>query len=178
MKNILMTGRPGSGKGTQANILSITVGVPHISTGEIFRDEMARKTELGLAITESMNAGQYTSDDITNEVIKARLAKYDASTGFILDGYPRTLNQAHFLEENGINIDLVINLDIHGRDATERLLSRTGREDDKLEVITKRMKLYDDTMSPVLDFYNDKTLHIDGNQSVEVISWEILQAYL
>jgi adenylate kinase len=160
-KNIVITGMPGSGKGTQATLLASRLGVPHISTGDIFRDEMKRQTPLGLSITESMNAGKYTSDAITNEVVKNRLSQPDAVHGYILDGYPRTVNQVNFLDEVGVDITHVIDLHIEPSLALSRLLGRAmeqSRGDDTENVIRARIETYFSTVVPVLDIYESRNL--------------------
>lgn len=180
MRRLIFAGRPGSGKGTQAVKLAAYLGVPHISTGDIFRDHMKRQTPLGLAITESMNAGQYTSDEITNQVVKERLAEPDAANGFILDGYPRTLNQVEFLEQEDIQIDCVFNLSVSEDECLRRLIARaesSGRKDDTEEVIRDRMRIYVETVHPVLDYYADegRVQHFDGNQDVEAIHQQMVR---
>lgn len=159
--NIIITGKPGSGKGTQAALLAARLNIPHISTGDIFREEMRLKTPLGLAITDSMNAGQYTSDEITNAVIAKRLAQEDAAEGFILDGYPRTLNQVEFLDSLDVWVDAVIDLHIDDELAIARLVNRAkeqSRGDDKESVIRSRMNTYAETVLPVLDAYAERGL--------------------
>lgn len=160
-RNLLIMGKPGSGKGTQASLLANRLGIPHISTGDIFRREMELKTPLGLSITESMNAGKYTSDEITNAVIEKRLAEDDAQAGFLLDGYPRTLAQVEFLDSIGIEVHAVIELFLDTEDAVNRLVLR-GREqsrgDDDEFVIRSRMQTYDDTVLPVLAAYKERNL--------------------
>lgn len=155
-RNIVITGKPGSGKGTQAALLANRLNIPHISTGDIFREEMRLKTPLGISITESMNAGQYTSDEITNAVLQKRISQPDATNGFILDGYPRTLNQVDFLDSIDVWVDAVVDLRIEDEQAVQRLLLRAteqARGDDNEQIIRDRMKIYSDTVIPVLDAY-------------------------
>lgn len=159
MATIIFTGRPGSGKGTQAQLLADRLDIPHISTGDIFREEVKQKTPLGLQITESMKAGRYTSDEITNEVIRKRLGQPDTAKGFILDGYPRTLNQVEFLDSLDVTFDAVFDLHLDEEAAVNRLLLRASeqsREDDNEHTIRDRMKIYADTVGPVLDAYYRK----------------------
>jgi adenylate kinase len=171
MFKIIFTGRPGSGKGTQAKLLATHLQVPHISTGDIFRNHMKQGTPLGLAITASMNAGLYTSDDITNAVIKDRLAQSDVENGFILDGYPRTVAQVDFLEQEGILIDFVFNISVPEEVCITRLIERaktSGRDDDTETVVRDRMNIYVETVHPVMNRYAEqgRVQEFDGNQTV------------
>lgn len=180
--NIIITGKPGSGKGTQAALLAAAIGVPHISTGDIFRDEMKRGTPLGISITESMNAGQYTSDEITNAVVKERLQQPDVENGFILDGYPRTFQQVQFLLENDVHIDAVLNLEISRRDAMNRLLSRAqeqNRGDDTEAVILSRLDVYEETVPDAVEALYDngvRIVHVSAIGKVREIQAELLEA--
>jgi adenylate kinase len=171
MFKIIFTGRPGSGKGTQAKLLAAYLQVPHISTGDIFREHMKQGTPLGLAITDSMNAGQYTSDSITNAVIKERLSRPDVARGFILDGYPRTVAQVEFMEQEEIFIDFVFNISVPEEVCIARLIDRaktSGRGDDSEAVVRERMKIYLDTVHPVMNRYAaaGRVQEFDGNQAV------------
>lgn len=121
--NLIFLGAPGAGKGTIADIVAKEKKIPHISTGDIFRKEMADKTELGLKIKSIMDAGQLVSDDITIEIVKKRLKKRDCSKGFILDGFPRTILQAEALSKIK-DIDFVINFDLDQEYIIKRLLAR------------------------------------------------------
>jgi len=180
MYNLIFAGRPGSGKGTQAKLLAEHFNIPHISTGDIFRDHVERQTPLGKAITESMKAGHYTSDDITNQVVKERLQEADCANGFILDGYPRTLNQVHFLQDESIRIDYVLNIEVAEIACVERLLNRAksgGRADDTQEVIQERMNIYTQTMDPVLNHYSGtgQSVLFDGDRQVADIQKDMVQ---
>lgn len=126
--NIILLGLPGAGKGTQASKIVDEYGIPHISTGDIFRKAMADKTELGLRAKEYMDAGELVPDDITNGIVKERLAQDDVADGFLLDGYPRTLNQAEALNENLNALDKSIDAAVYIEVGTEVLMERlTGR---------------------------------------------------
>ena len=180
-KNIIFTGMPGSGKGTQAVFLASKLNIPHISTGDIFRDEMKRETLLGLSITKSMNAGQYTSDEITNAVVAGRLSQPDCVNGFILDGYPRTINQVEFLDSVGVKVDTVIDLEIDPELALNRLLGRAkeqSRGDDDEAVIRGRIDTYFATVLPVLNEYQNRELvkTISAIGKISVISEAIFIA--
>lgn len=179
MSKIIFTGRPGSGKGTQATLLADQLSIPHISTGDIFREEVRLKTPLGVQITESMAAGRYTSNEITNEVIRKRLAQPDAVNGFILDGYPRTMNQVEFLDTLPIVFDAVVDLHIESEAAVKRLLLRAeeqGREDDNEAVIRSRMGTYDATVTPVIAHYETLGLvrRFSAVGKIAVIQQEII----
>lgn len=160
-RKILFTGMPGSGKGTQAKLLLQKYALPYLSTGEMFRQEMANQTPLGEKITHLMNTGQYVDDETTNEVVTPYL-KQDA---YLLDGYPRTLNQVHHLEQ--INPpDLVILLEVDEELVVKRILDRgktSGRsEDASAETIRTRINLYYETMKPVI-------IHYSGQHKINVI---------
>lgn len=171
-KNIIFVGKPGSGKGTQAKTVAQVLNVPHISTGDIFRHEMATKTPLGLQITDLMNKGQYVPDNLTNEVLLNRITRHeDALDGFILDGYPRTLNQAVFLTENNIPIDYVINFEVSDEEITNRILKRaltSGRSDDSLEIIQQRLGTYEATVPQVIHYYRTAGVLWDVNASLPI----------
>ena len=173
MPNIVVTGKPGSGKGTQAELLAHKLGIPHISTGDIFREHMRNKTSLGLAITKSMNAGQYTSDSITNKVIQERLSRADVTNGFILDGYPRTVAQVKFLDSINVPVDIVVNLDINSEVALSRLLARAkeqDRGDDTETVIRSRFDTYMKTVPPVLELFTLNGVNVVNVPAVGKIS--------
>lgn len=180
MPALVLTGRPGSGKGTLGSVLAEKLGIPHISTGDIFRNHMEEKTPLGLQIIDSMNAGKYTSDKITNRVVLERLQEEDCRNGYILDGYPRTLNQVLFMENTSIAVDHVIYLDVSEATCLKRLLSRgetSGRPDDQsAEVVKDRLAIYTDTMTPVLDRYRTKgkLVTVNGEQSPEEVVVQVM----
>lgn len=176
--NLIFVGRPGSGKGTQAKLIASSLTIPHISTGDIFRQEMLEKTPLGLQIIDSMNAGQYTSDEITNAVIEKRLSQPDAQNGFILDGYPRTINQVEFLNLINIPIVAVINLNLDEDKATKRILKRAlgnHRGDDTAETIKLRMETYTATVLPIIEFYLDegKLWNVDASLDLGTVNLAI-----
>lgn len=125
---IVLLGAPGAGKGTQAKVLSKMYDIPHISTGDIFREQMVRKTKIGIEINERMNNGQLMPDELTQRILIERLKEKDCNTGFILDGFPRTLPQAEFLDnkfiELGIKVDQVLNIIVKDDDVIRRLSGR------------------------------------------------------
>ena len=182
MKRLVMVGKPGSGKGTQAGLLAERYSIPHISTGDIFRDHMRRKTPLGIQITESMNAGKYTSDEITNAIILERLNEPDTVNGYLLDGYPRTINQAQYMLDHDLIIDTIINLEVSNDECVNRLLARasqTNRGDDTEEVIRTRMGLYEETVVPLLKFYettSTKIVTVDGTLPVRDVNNQLVNS--
>ncbi len=191
-KNIILFGPQGSGKGTQAKLSSQKYSIPHISTGNIFRENIKNKTELGEKIEKLINSGQLVSDEITNSIIKERLMQDDCSNGFILDGFPRNTVQAEFLE-NIIQIDLALEIWISDEEAIERIgLRRTCpdcgavyhlthiipkkeglcdkcnsplfiRDDDKEEAVKKRLDTYHKQTEKLIDFYGEKDLYSKVN---------------
>ena len=146
---LVLVGPPGAGKGTQAQIVATQLSIPHISTGDIFRANVAGRTELGLQAQQFMNAGELVPDSVTNAMVADRLAQPDAQAGFLLDGYPRNREQAIVLEgllaEGDIALDAVVELDVDNESVIARLLDRAvkdGRADDTEEVIRRRLDVY------------------------------------
>ncbi|WP_022903268.1 adenylate kinase [Curtobacterium sp. B8] len=165
---LIIVGPPGAGKGTQAGRIADAFGVPAISTGDIFRKNVAEGTPLGVEAKKLMDAGEYVPDELTNELVKSRLAEPDAEHGFLLDGYPRTLNQVEYLDalltEQGERLDAVVQL-VADQDAlVERLLKRAedqGRSDDNEETIRRRQEVYLDQTAPIVGAYADRGLVVD-----------------
>jgi len=152
---LVILGRQGSGKGTQAALLAEHYGVVHVSTGDMLRAAVTAGTELGLRAKAAMDAGNLVSDDIMIGIVDERLAADDISTrGVLLDGFPRTTAQADALAEilGGSGPDLAINLDVPIAEATERMLGR-GRDDDNEEAISRRLELYEAETAPLLDWF-------------------------
>ncbi len=156
IKGLIFLGAPGVGKGTLAAILADKKGFKHISTGEIFRAEIAAQSPLGLKVKSLLDAGEYVPDKITNEIVKNVLNSPEIKAhGFILDGYPRTINQADFLENNGIKIDAAVLLKASDESVIKRLLGR-GRKDDSMDIISNRIKVYNEKTKPLIDYYQNK----------------------
>lgn len=154
---MIILGRQGSGKGTQATRIADRYGVVHISTGDMLRSAVAEGTEMGLKAKVLMDAGDLVPDDVMNGIVDERLAKADVvNDGFLLDGFPRTLGQADALVGFvGERLQLAINLDVAVEVVTERMVAR-GREDDTTESITRRLELYEDETAPLLDWAEDR----------------------
>ncbi len=158
---IVLMGPPGAGKGTQAVKVAEKLQVPHISTGEIFRANLADGTPLGLEAKRYMEAGEYVPDEVTNSMVAGRLAEPDASSGFILDGYPRTLAQVGELDSIltglGTHLDKVVEITANTDEVVARLLNRAqeqGRADDTEEVIRRRMDVYAEQTEPLVRVYS------------------------
>ena len=183
--NIIFLGAPGAGKGTQADNTSAELNIPAISTGVILREEVASGSERGKKAKSFMDSGALVPDDVIIDIIKQRVAKPDCANGFILDGFPRTVPQAEYLEKAGVKIDLVIDIDVSDDRITARMggrrvcdcgasyhvtdkPSKDGktcdkcsagliiRDDDKPEVVLKRLATYHEQTAPLKDFYGSR----------------------
>jgi adenylate kinase len=183
VKRLLLMGPPGSGKGTQAAIVSARLGISAISTGDIFRANVAGGTPLGVEAKKYISQGEYVPDSVTNAMVAARLARPDAATGFILDGYPRTLTQVDFLDgvlaEQGTKLDCVIALVVDEEEVVKRLLRRAdaeGRSDDTEEVIRHRLKLFAEQTAPLAEVYENRGLltRVDGMGPVAEVATRML----
>lgn len=160
-------------------MLSSKLGVPHISTGDLFRSHISNQTELGREVQEYLDAGELVPDAVTNEMVRERLAQADAAQGFLLDGFPRNVTQANVLGEilaaDGHALDAVLEFRIDEDVVVERLLAR-GRTDDKEEVIRHRQQVYRNETAPLLDYYSDIVLSIDAVGEIDEISERALKA--
>ena len=171
MKRVVLFGPPGVGKGTQGGRLAAALGVPAISTGDLFRAHVKDGTDLGTRLSALIAAGDYVPDSITNTMLAERLAEPDAAGGFLLDGYPRTADQVaeldRLLARSGESLDAVLLLAASDEVLEERLLKRAadqGRSDDTLEVIRHRLALYHAETEPLVALYDaaDLVLRVDG----------------
>ncbi|MGA4669334.1 adenylate kinase [Propionibacteriaceae bacterium Y1923] len=183
--NLLIMGAPGAGKGTQASRIAARHDIPAISTGSIFRENIANGTQLGLQVKQIMDAGQLVSDEITDAIVADRLTHDDAANGWLLDGYPRNLHQVEALDEllaaSDLSLDAVISLLVDEDELVERLLKRAeieGRSDDNEETIRARMKVYSEETEPLLSTYSDRGLLVEvtGVGSVDEVTEQILGA--
>lgn len=172
---IILIGIQGAGKSTQGNLLRDKLNAPYLSTGHIFREMAKEKTPLGRYIKEIMNAGYLIPDEKTVEIVSEYLKKPEYKSGYILDGFPRTLEQVK-LFENGI--DKVVYLKVSDKEALWRLSYRegVGREDETLTAIRKRIELFHTLTEPVLDYYREKKtlVEVDGERSIEEIHKDIM----
>ncbi|HVX09540.1 adenylate kinase [Humibacter sp.] len=181
---LLIVGPPGSGKGTQATFIADAFGVPAISTGDIFRHHITNQTELGVRVKAIVDAGDYVPDDLTNELVADRLSEPDAAKGFLLDGYPRTLDQVRFLDEllaSDGKLEAVIRLTADQDELVRRLTHRAheqGRADDTEDAIRHRQNVYAKQTAPILDVYRERGLlvEVDGIGSVDEVAARIREA--
>jgi len=201
---LVMLGPPGSGKGTQAERLAEHFNVPHISVGELFREEVAEETEIGKKIESHLNKGELVAHDITHQVVAKRLDLPDADKGWILDGYPRDLDQAEFLDQLS-EPEAVLIIDVPEDLSIERISKRrvcekcqevyginikpkkegvcdkcggklVHRDDDKPEAIKKRLKIYQEETEPLSDYYKPREIvfRVDGSKDIETLYKEII----
>jgi adenylate kinase len=183
--HLVLLGPPGAGKGTQAVRLSAQLRIPAISTGDIFRANVAGRTELGLAAQRFMDAGEYVPDDVTNAMVRDRLARPDAREGFVLDGYPRTLEQVTELDailaDQDRGLDAVVELVANHDEVVARMLRRAtieGRPDDTDVVIRRRLEVYAEQTEPLTRVYGDRGLlvQVDGTGTIDEVTERMLAA--
>ena len=195
---IILLGAPGAGKGTQAKFISDHLNIPQISTGDMLRASVSKGTELGLKAKVLMEKGELVPDDLILDLVKDRISEKDCVNGFLFDGFPRTLDQANALKDKGIKIDCVIEIMVDDDEIIQRMSGRrvhtasgrtyhikynppkqeniddeTGepliqRPDDHEETVRKRLAIYHDQTSPLVDFYKKSSLVQNGNKYIEV----------
>lgn len=180
-KRLIFLGPPGAGKGTQAQIVADNHKIPHVSTGDILRAAVAQQTPLGQQAKDFMNRGELVPDALILDLIKDRLSYEDATDGWILDGFPRNVNQAAFLEKllEKLNqsADCVLNLKVPDEVLVTRLLARK-RKDDNESTIRRRLEVYHQDTVPVIDFYQTREIlkTINGDQTMEEVTQALNQA--
>lgn len=180
---LVLVGPPGAGKGTQAAVVAAALGVPHISTGDIFRRNVAGGTALGREAKGYLDAGRLVPDSVTNAMVRDRLREPDAQRGFLLDGYPRNPAQVvvldQILADSGTRLDAVVELVVDRDEIAARLLERArreGRSDDTEEVVRHRFDVYDAETAPIVDHYRLAGLlrTVDGLGDVEDVTARVL----
>jgi adenylate kinase len=182
---LLLIGPPGAGKGTQASKLSEVFGIPAISTGDIFRENVKNETPLGLEAKSFMDSGAYVPDSLTNKLVRDRLKNPDCANGFLLDGYPRTSDQVNelddILNETNGSLDAVIQLTADTDEVVRRLAKRAieqGRSDDTEDVIRNRMAVYEEQTAPLITMYAARgfLIMVDGLGEIEEVTSRIVEA--
>jgi len=202
--NLILLGAPGAGKGTQATRIAAKYNIPHISTGDIFRKNLKEGTPIGLVAKSYIDKGQLVPDEVVVEIVAQRIAEDDCKSGFLLDGFPRTIAQAEALDKLTA-IDHVINLDVdldalmarltgrrvcpkcgesyHVSTKSDNVCDKCGeqlihRDDDKEETVSARLKVYVDQTAPLIDYYtkNGKILTVDGMAAIENVFEQIIEA--
>lgn len=201
---IILLGAPGCGKGTQAALIAEKYGIPHISTGELFRENIANKTPLGIKVKAIMDAGDLCPDDLTIELVKDRLSKPDCKNGYLLDGFPRNLVQARALDDISAPAT-VIDIDIDLAAVEKRITGRRScpkcggsfhidfigdvkicptcggelitRKDDNPETVKERLSVYVAQTAPLIEFYSaqNKLVRVDGNKSIDEVFGQIVK---
>ncbi len=185
MHKIIFFGPPGAGKGTQAKLISQEFKLPHLSTGDILRNKLLDNDNLAKELKQIMSSGNLVSDNILNSIVESRL-KNETANGFILDGYPRTLQQSEFLEnillKSSNSINYIFNIQINFEILKNRILKRSSeesREDDNIDVIQTRYNEYLNSTQKVSDFYKDKYpstfYELDGSLQIDEITQKIMQ---
>ena len=176
---LVLVGPPGAGKGTQATVLSRKLGVPHISTGDLFRAHISQRTELGVEVQRYIDSGKLVPDEVTNEMVRERLAEPDAAKGFLLDGFPRNITQSEVLDailgQGGHKLDAVLEFRVDEEVVVKRLLAR-GRTDDTENVIRHRQEIYRSETAPLLEYYHEIVVTVDAVGDVEDITARALDA--
>jgi adenylate kinase len=182
---LVILGPPGAGKGTQAKRIAAKFDIPAISTGDIFRQNIADKTELGVLVDGIVKAGKYVPDEVTNDLVRNRLLEADCDGGFLLDGYPRTSAQVDELDAmlagHGHSLDVVLELTVDVDEVVSRLTKRAhteGRPDDTEDVIRHRQDVYNEQTAPLVHVYSDRglLLKVDGMGDVEDVTERLLAA--
>jgi adenylate kinase len=183
---VLMIAPPGAGKGTQSELIAARFGIPHIATGELLRDHVARRTGLGLAVQEYLDRGELVPDQVVLDMVReAVVAAKAAGGGYVLDGIPRNMQQARALyqiaRELGMTADVALHLAAGDAEVTRRLLARAAlehRSDDTEQVIAQRLALYHHVTSPILGWYRERGIlvSVDAMRPVQQVSREILTA--
>ena len=184
MIRILLIGPPGAGKGTQAALLAKHFGIPALSTGDIFRENVRNETPLGVEAKAFMDRGEYVPDSLTNALVRDRLNQEDAVNGFLLDGYPRTIDQVEelddILDETDKKLDVVVQLTAESEELQRRLSGRAqeqGRSDDTPDVIKRRLDVYEQQTAPLIDIYASRSLvaKVNGLGEISDVTKRIIE---
>ncbi len=178
-----MIAPPGAGKGTQGVVIAEHFGIPHIATGDLLRDHVARGTELGRSVQDALDRGELVPDEVVLDMVRA--AMEELQDGYVLDGVPRTMQQARALYDIGVELgmtaDVALHLQVEDGELVRRLLARaqdTGRSDDTEDVIRHRLALYYEVTHPILEWYGERGIlvSVDANRDAEAVGRQILTA--
>jgi len=181
-RNFIFLGPPGSGKGTQAKVMAERLGIPHISLGDLLREEVKKNSPIGQRAKEFMNAGKLVPDELTIELTRERISRPDCRPGFIIDGFPRSTAQAGALDqmfrEKQLELEAVIYFHVSEEETVKRLLSRAkieGRADDNIDAIRTRFEVYEKSTRPLIDHYQKlgKLKEINAARTIEEISRDL-----
>lgn len=185
MLNVVIFGAPGSGKGTQSDLIVEKYGLVHLSTGDILRAEIAKGSEVGKIADGLISKGQFVPDDVIITVLDNAIDQHPTAKGFIFDGFPRTVVQAEaldsLLKKRNIRVSVMLNIDVHQAELVKRLLNRgktSGRSDDNLATIQERINVYEQKTLPVIQFYDKQGKHvrIKGTGTMEEVFASICTA--
>jgi len=172
---IIMIGGPGAGKSTYSEIITKKLNIPHIYTGDMMRQLAKQDTPDGRRVKDLLSKGQFAPLNIVINAVKERVSKPDAQRGYVFDGFPRNVEQAKRMEDEGIEYDHVVNLVVSEEEVIKRLTAR-GREDDKPEIIKKRLQVYEKETRPLLDYFKNEIINIKAEGSTpEAIANEIIK---
>jgi len=180
MTRVIMIGGPGSGKSTYSEIITKKLGIPHIYTGDMMRKLAKQDTPDGRKVKDLLAKGEFAPLDIVMKAVKERVSQEDAQNGYVFDGFPRNVEQANKMKEANIGYDYVINLNVSEEEVVRRLTAR-GREDDKPEIIKKRLEVYHKQTKPLLDYFKDDLINIKAeggtpesiaNKIIEKVKWK------
>jgi len=179
---IIMIGGPGAGKSTYSEIITKKLNIPHIYTGDMMRQLAKQDTPDGRRVKELLSKGQFAPLNVVINAVKERVSKPDAQNGYVFDGFPRNVEQAQRMEKEGIEYDHVINLVVSEEEVIRRLTAR-GREDDKPEIIKKRLAVYEKETRPLLNYYKNEIINIKAegstpeaiaNEIIKKVKWKLL----
>jgi adenylate kinase len=180
---LLLIGAPGAGKGTQATRIAEHFGVAHISSGDLFREHVAQGTAIGREAKAYMEAGDLVPDAVVLDMLRKPVVEASAAGGYVLDGFPRTVEQAEaayeVAKDLGVAVQVAVNLEVDPKLLVERLIARgreTGRSDDTPDVIAHRIEVYEARTKPLLDYYADRErlINVNGDRPIDEVTWSVI----